>query len=64
MIHHSFVLLLFFISVAFVYKFTFHGGEQGGVAAYLLTYSVGAAYLCFISLFVFTLVIKKIKGAA
>ncbi len=58
MIHHSFILLLFFISLAFVYKFTFHGGEQGGVGAYLLIYSVGAAYLCFISLFLFALVIK------
>ena len=61
-IHHSFVLLTLFISLGFVYKFTFHGGEQGGVGAYLLIYSVGAAYLCFISLFLFALSIKKIRG--
>lgn len=60
--HHSFALLTLFISLGFVYKFTFHGGEQGGVGAYLLIYSVGAAYLCFISLFLFALSIKKIRG--
>lgn len=59
-IHHSFILLTFILSIGFSYNFIFHGGEQGGVGTYILTYGVAVTYLCFISLFLLALAIKKI----
>jgi len=60
-IHHGFILAILFVSLALVYKFTFHGGEQGGVGTLLLIYGVGATYLCFISLFLFSLWVYHLR---
>ncbi len=57
-IHHWFTLPTLLISCSVSYYFAFHGGEQGGVGAYLLTYGAIAAYLIFISLFLLALAIR------
>jgi hypothetical protein len=54
-IHHWFTLSVLLISLSGSYYFAFHGGEQGGVGAYLLTYGSIATYLIFISLFLLAL---------
>jgi len=61
-IHHWFVWPTLLLTLGFSYNFAFHGGEQGGVGAYLLTYSVFAAYLIFISLFLSALAIRKFRS--
>jgi len=60
-IHHWFVLPVLLISSTISYYFIFHGGEQGGVGAYLLTYSAIATYFIFISLFLFALAIRTLR---
>lgn len=50
-LHHSFVISAIVISLFFVIKFSFYGGDQGGIAAFLLIYGVGFGYLIFIALF-------------
>ncbi|MFW5427321.1 MAG: hypothetical protein ACKE8R_08730 [Methylophagaceae bacterium] len=61
-IHHWFTLPTLLISCSVSYYFAFHGGEQGGVGAYLLSYGAIAAYLIFISLFLFALGIRMFWG--
>lgn len=58
-IHHWLTLPTLLISLSVSYYFAFHGGEQGGVGAYLLTYSAIATYLIFISLFLLALASRK-----
>lgn len=57
-IHHWLVFLSLFISLGLSYYFIFHGGEQGGVGAYLVTYGVIAGYYIFISLFLLALIMR------
>ena len=57
-IHHWLVFPTLFISLGLSYYFIFHGGEQGGVGAYLVTYGVMAGYYIFISLFLLALTIR------
>lgn len=57
-IHHWFTLPALLVSLSGSYYFAFHGGEQGGVGAYLLTYGAIATYLIFISLFLLALTIR------
>ncbi|RKZ82430.1 MAG: hypothetical protein DRQ39_10730 [Gammaproteobacteria bacterium] len=54
-IHHGFISPVLLISLSVSYYFVFHGGDQGSVGAYLLTYSVIATYLVFISMFLLAL---------
>lgn len=56
--HHCFVLPTLLISSTVSYYFTFHGGEQSGVGAYLLTSGAIVSYLIFISLFLLALTIR------
>lgn len=58
-IHHWIVLPTLLIALTCSYYFIFHGGEQGGVGAYLVTYGTIAAYIVFISLFLLALAIRK-----
>lgn len=57
-IHHWLVFPTLFISLGLSYYFIFHGGEQGGVGAYLVTYGAIAGYYIFISLFLLALTIR------
>jgi len=61
-IHHWLVFPAWFISLTLSYSFIFHGGEEGGINAYILTYSVTAGYYIFISLFLFALAIRKFRS--
>ena len=57
-LHHYLVLPTLLITLCGSYYFIFHGGEQGGVGAYLLTYGAIAAYYIFIGVFLFALAIR------
>jgi len=61
-IHHYLVFPALFISLGLSYYFLFHGGEQGGVGVYLVTYGVIAGYYIFISLFLIALAIRKFRS--
>ncbi|MFW5450690.1 MAG: hypothetical protein ACKE9I_03735 [Methylophagaceae bacterium] len=63
-IHHGLVVPTLLISLATSYFFIFHGGEQSGVGAYLVTYGAIAGYLVFISLFLIVLTIRKYRGVS
>jgi len=61
-IHHCLVFPTLFISLGLSYYFIFHGGEQGGVGAYLVTYGVIAGYYIFICLFLLALAIRQFRS--
>jgi len=61
-IHHWLIFPTFFVSLTLSYYFIFHGGEQGGVGAYLVTYGAIAGYTIFISFFLLALAIRKFRS--
>lgn len=61
-VHHGFTLPILLISCSVSYYFAFHGGEQGGVGAYLFTYGAIATYFIFISLFLLALAFNRFWG--
>lgn len=61
-VHHWLVGPSLLLSLALSYYFIFHGGEQGGVGVYLVSYSVMAGYYIFISLFLVVLAVQKFRS--